>query len=90
MDDKQELQQVVKKVGRKHITLLREALTDKGAIQWFDFPRQMLGNKTPRQSVLEGKLDDVRKVIVFCYDYSSLPADEPNDEEAEEIDVNED
>jgi hypothetical protein len=89
MDDKQELQQVVKKVGRKHITLLREALTDKGAIQWFDSPRQMLGGQTPRKVILGGDLEKVRAVIVFCYDYSNLPKDEPSDE-VEEIDVDED
>lgn len=73
----------IKTLGRKHITLLREALSDKLAVHWFIWERQMLGGKTPLQIIEEGDVAKVRDIVEFCYDFSSLP---PNEEE-EALDV---
>lgn len=76
----------LKLVGKPHVKLLREALGDGRALRWFIEPRQMLQDKTPLQTIDEGKVDRVREVIQYCYDFSTLPDDEPEESEAEDED----
>lgn len=86
----------IKALGRKHVTMLREAFDDKLAVRWFTWERQMLGGKTPVQFIEEEGVDRVREIVEFCYDFSTLPPDEVDEDldrdeaELESVEVEED
>jgi hypothetical protein len=86
MDDKKRIKAALNAIGRPHVKLLREALTDQRAVCWLSEPRQMLGNKTPLEVIEAGNVEKVREIIKFCYDFSTLPPDEPVEEELAEDD----
>ncbi len=74
----------LKLVGKPHVKLLREALSDGRALRWFIEGRQMLQDKTPLQVIEEGNVERVREVIQYCYDFSTLPQDEEEEKKEEE------
>jgi len=85
MDTKaKRVKDAIKAIGKPHIKLLREALGDNRTLRWFIEERQMLENKTPLQVIEDGEVDKVRHIIDFCYDFSTLPPDEPAEEKEEE------